>query len=145
MLLGQYQLELTEDRSLVLPDQFGKTLGGSVYVTRGFEQNLLLMSEKVFEAIYQRVISLNIADPLARLLLRLILSNAARIDLDSTGKILIPETLASAAGLQKDVVLVGQGDYAEFWSPENWEEQAHSLLDAEANAARFSQLDLALN
>ena len=44
-----------------------RTFEDGAYVTRGFEQNLLIMSEREFQEIYKRVAGLNIADPLARL------------------------------------------------------------------------------
>lgn len=144
MLLGQYRLFLDDDHQLVLPDAFRKSFEEGAYVTRGFEQNLLIMSEWEFQEIYKRVAGLNIADPLARLLHRLILGNAARLDLKANGHMRIPQELLSFAGVEKEIVLVGQGDYCEAWAPANWDKQGIVLLDTVANSARFAQLDLAL-
>jgi MraZ protein len=144
MLLGQYRLFLDDDHQLVLPDAFRKSFEEGAYVTRGFEQNLLIMTESEFQEIYKRVAGLNIADPLARLLHRLILGNAARLDLNANGRMRIPQELLSFAGVEKEIVLVGQGDYCEAWAPANWDKQGIVLLDTVANSARFAQLDLAL-
>jgi MraZ protein len=103
------------------------------------------MSNEVFQELYKRVASLNIADPLARLLLRLIIGNASRLDISPSGKVLIPEDLRSFAGLEKEITLVGQGSYVEVWAPADWEKQTTKLLDTEANAGRFAQLDLAFH
>jgi MraZ protein len=145
MFLGQYKLFVDNDQQLVIPESFRELFAEGAYVTRGFEQNLLLMSEEVFQEIYKRVISLNIADPLARRLLRLILGNATKLDPNPTGKIILPPDLFTCAGLEKGIILVGQGNYCEVWSPANWEKQTTILLDTEANAERFARLDLALN
>jgi MraZ protein len=145
MFLGQYQLFLDEDGHLVIPKPFRELFADGAYVTRGFEQNLLIMSEREFQEIYKRVAALNIADPLARLLLRLILGNASRLDISESGHVLLPQDLMSFAGLEKDVILVGQGEYCEAWAPTYWEQQAIILLDTVANAERFAQLDLALS
>jgi len=144
MLLGQYRLFLDDDHQLVLPDAFRKQFEDGAYVTRGFEQNLLIISEREFQEIYKRVAGLNIADPLARLLHRLILGNASKLEPSASGRICLPQDLLSFAGLEKDIVLVGQGDYCEAWAPEYWDKQTTILLDAAANSARFAQLDLAL-
>ena len=144
MLLGQFHLLLDDDHQLVLPEAFKELFEDGAYVTRGFDQNLLLMSEKEFQAIYTRVAGLNIADPLARLLHRLILGNAAKIEVSASGYISLPQGLLALADLEKEIVLVGQGDYCEAWSPANWEKQTTILLDSAANSARFAQLDLAL-
>ena len=144
MFLGQNKLCLDDDRSLVIPPEFRELLADGVYITRGFEQNLLIMSDQVFQEIYKKVVALNIADPLARLLLRMILGNAARLDISDTGRVFIPQDLASFAGLEKDIILVGQGDYLELWAPAYWDKQSSHLLDFDANSERFAQLDLAL-
>jgi MraZ protein len=145
MLLGQHHLNLESDRRLVIPEPFRELFKTGAYVTRGFELDLLIMSDTVFQKIYQRVVELNIADPLARILLRLILGNASRLEISDSGHALIPDNLLSFAGLEKEIILVGQGDYAELWSPAHWENQTAILYDAEANADRFSHLDLALH
>jgi MraZ protein len=145
MLLGQYQLFMDIDRSLVIPEPLRVLFADGAYVTRGFEKNLMIMSDRVFREKYQRVMALNIADPLARLLLRLILGNASRLEISRSGHVLIPQDLLTFAGLETDVLLVGQGDYLEVWSPAQWEKQSAILLDTEANAERFAHLDLTLN
>jgi MraZ protein len=145
MFLGQYHLHLDENHQLTVPATMQGLLAGGVYITRGFEQNLLIMSEAVFQEIYKRVMSLNLADPLARLLVRLIVSNASRLELNESGGVTIPEALQSAAGLERDLVLVGQGNYLEVWAPTPWEKQASDLLNTDANSERFAQLDLAFN
>ncbi len=144
MLLGQYKLLLDDDHQLVLPEAFKGLFEDGAYVTRGFEQNLLLMSVNEFQAIYERVAGLNLADPLARLLHRLILGNATKIEVSASGRVCLPQDLLSFAGLEKEIVLVGQGEYCEAWAPVNWEKQTTILLDTAANSARFAQLDLAL-
>jgi transcriptional regulator MraZ len=144
MYLGQHQLPLENDRHLVVPEPFRGLFANGAYLTRGFEQNLLLMSDRVFQELYKRVAALNISDPLARLLTRLILGNASRLDMSPSGHILIPEDLRSFAGLEKELILVGQGNYLEIWAPSDWEKQTAKLLDTEANASRFTQLDLVM-
>jgi MraZ protein len=145
MYLGTYQIISGKDRQLVIPELLRGVFSEGAYVTRGFEQNLLIMSDRFFRKIYKRVVSLNIADPLARLLLRLILGNASMLELDRSGKVSIPQELISFANLENGITLVGQGDYLEVWSPVNWEKQTTNLLDSEANSERFAQLDLALH
>ncbi len=143
MLLGQYRLFLDDEHQLAMPEAFHAQFGQEVYVTHGFEQNLLIMSEKEFQEIYQRVAGLNIADPLARLLQRLLLGNAAKIELNASGRMRLSQDCLTFAGLQKEIVLVGQGDYCEVWAPANWDKQTSVMLDTAANATRFAQLDLA--
>ena len=144
MFLGQYQLLLNDDNSLVIPKSFREFFPDGAYITRGFEQNLLVMSSRGFEEIHKRAAGLNITDPLARLLRRLILGNASRLEMDKAGHVVIPQALRSFASLDKEIVLVGQGDYFEVWAPANWDKQAAELLDFDANSGRFAGLELAI-
>jgi MraZ protein len=83
---------------------------------------------------------LNMTDPLSRLLSRMILGSARQVAADAEGRLALPAELADFAGLSGAVVMIGQGDYLEIWSPEAWEAQETQLKDIEANAARFSML-----
>jgi len=89
------------------------------------------------------VVSLNIADPLARILLRLILGTAHEVHLDKNGHLPIPDELKEFANLHEDVLVVGQGDYFEIWSADLWNNQETQLKDADTNSSRFSQLTVA--
>ena len=144
MFLGQYLLSMGDDRSVLLPGAFQELLAQGAYITRGFEQNLLIMSETEFQAASQKVAALNLADPTVRLLNRLILAHASPLDLDGNGRFILPAELVEFSGLQKEIILVGQGDYIEVWSPAEWEKQTRLLADVAANSARFAQLDLVL-
>jgi DNA-binding transcriptional regulator/RsmH inhibitor MraZ len=56
----------------------------------------------------------------------------------------IPQSLKTFAGLENQIVLVGQGDLCEIWSPAGWDKQNAELLNFDKNANRFASLDLAL-
>jgi MraZ protein len=143
MFLGQHNYFLDDDHYLTMPATFREAMADGAYVTQGFERNLVIMTEKAFQELYQRVVAMNIANPLARLLLRMILGNATRLETDQAGRILLPNNLILFAGLEKKVVLVGQGDYFEVWAPSMWDKQSDDLQNTAANIERFAVLDLA--
>jgi MraZ protein len=87
--------------------------------------------------------ALNLAEPIARLLLRLFLGSAVELQAERSGLVAIPEELRQFAGLQDELVLVGQGDYFEIWAPELWGKQEAQLRDADANSSRFAALPMA--
>jgi MraZ protein len=126
-----------------VPSAFRQDLAGGAYVTQGFDRNLQVLTTRAFQEISQRAMSLNMADPLARLLLRLILGTAHALETDTQGYLTIPDELKDFAGLQQEVLLVGQGTYFEIWAPDLWATQEAELRDAESNARRFSALTVA--
>lgn len=143
MFLGKYSSTLDEKNRLAVPAAYKEQVAEGVYVTQGFDRNLLVLTSGAFEEIYRRIKSLNIADPQARLLLRMILSTADRSGTNPRGYISIRGELKEFAGLDGEVLFVGQGDYLEIWSVELWHKQEVELQDADANASRFSNLTVA--
>lgn len=140
MLLGLYSRILDNKNRLELPKEYQEQLNDGVYIAQGFDRNIMILTLEAFEEVYERVSSVNIADPLARLLLRMILSSTYKAEVEKDGTIPISDSLKKLAQLEKDVVLVGQGDYIEIWSLELWNKQAEHIVDAESNANRFASL-----
>ena len=65
---------------------------------------------------------------------RMLYSNTADVDMDSSGRILIPQASRDKVGLQKNVVLIGHGKKFELWSEDSWlqtsEEDSKELVDS---------------
>jgi MraZ protein len=142
MFLGQYQHSLDDKGRLTIPAVFRDALGEGAFVSQGFDRNLMVMTAAYFQDVYQRINALSITDPAARLLRRLVLSNAYQVEVDKAGRILLPQNLRQFLGLNGEAIAVGQGEYFEIWSPTEWKLQMQTLQDAEANASRFQALDL---
>ena len=143
MFLGKHYSRLDKNSRLSTPAPFRDELSTGLYLTKGFDRNLVVMTRSAFKVIYRTVTALNIADPLARGLMRLILGGAQELHLDKNGNLAIPAELRAFASLQGSILVVGQGDYFEIWSPEQWENQEAQLQDADANSSRFSGLTVA--
>lgn len=143
MFLGQYQHTVDSKGRLTIPARFRDLLVlDGAYITQGFDHNLMVLTPRSFDVVYERVNRMSMTDPNARLLKRLIFSNADQVTVDKAGRILILQFLRESASIDGDAVIVGVGDYFEIWSPEIWEGQSDQLNDSEANAQRFVALDL---
>jgi MraZ protein len=143
MFLGQFQHNLDDKGRLMIPARYRDLLAtGGAYITQGFDKCLMVMSEAYFKQVYDRISAMNLADPMARLLRRLILSNAYPVEVDKVGRILVPQNLRQAVTLESEAILAGQGEYFEVWTPAAWNEQMAQLQDTETNNQRFAALDL---
>jgi MraZ protein len=103
-----------------------------------------LLTESDFNLLAEKINHLSMTDPSIRQLRRLIFANASDVQLDRLGRTLIPQFLREFAGLETEAVIVGVGEAIEIWSPEAWATQEDDLQDADANVARFAELDLSL-
>lgn len=140
LFLGKHYSALDKENRLLTPPAFRDQLSSGIYITQGFDRNLLVLTSGAFQEIYTRVKSLSMTDPIARLLLRLIFGTANELTANTSGYLTIPPSLKDFAGLQEDALLIGQGDYFEIWSPELWDTQETQIRDAETNSTRFSEL-----
>lgn len=140
MLLGLYTCILETDSRLILPEVFRNEYKDGLYLTQGFDRNIMILTKSAFEVIYKKIISLNLADPVARLLFRMLLGSVQIIELEPNGSIRIPEKLKEFASIRQTAVVVGQGDFTELWSPEEWQKQEARLQEVEPD--RFSTLHI---
>jgi len=144
MFLGRYEHRLDSKGRLTIPARYRELLEDGAYITQGFDNNLIVMPPAYFDKMYESVNHTSMTNPDARLIKRLIFSNADRVDVDKVGRILIQQFLRSAAGLEEDVFVVGMGDYFEIWNPERWQKQSEMLMDTDANNERFTNLNISV-
>jgi MraZ protein len=142
MFLNQYQHSFDDKGRLTIPARFRELPAEGAFVVQGLDRNLMVLPPDSFHVLYERLMSMNFADPAARLLRRIIIGNAQQVTPDGSSRILLSQNLKEYADLKTNVVFVGQGDYFEIWSPEHWKEQEIQVFDAETNAQRFAALDL---
>lgn len=142
MFLGQHSVIVNEDNILTLPEQFTDNLSETSFLTQGFDRNLLIFTETAFHELYNCMTAMNIANPIARLLLRILLGNAIQLVKDEKGNIQIPAQLRTFVELEKNGVIVGQGEYFEIWAQTHWERQVIEINDANSNSQRFASLNM---
>jgi len=85
---------------------------GHITLTKHPDGCLLLFPRPEWENFRSRVAQLPMDAHWWR---RIFLGNAAEVDLDSAGRILVSPELRSAAGIEKEVMLLGMGSHLELW------------------------------
>ncbi len=142
MFLGQFQHNLDEKGRLMIPARYRELLAAGAFITQGFDKCLMVMTDVHFKEVYERISAMNMADQNARLLRRLILSNAYSVEIDKVGRILVPQNLRQVITLENEAIVAGQGEYFEVWNPADWNQQMDQLQDIETNNQLFATLDL---
>jgi MraZ protein len=120
MLIGEYHHTLDPKKRLSLPTKFRKELGEQVVLTRGLDSCLFIFSELAWKAIVEKIGNLPLSQADTRGFSRFLLSGAMEVEMDTAGRILIPEYLKEFAGLRSQVVLAGVSDRIEVWDEKNW-------------------------
>ena len=91
---------------------------GRLTLTRHPDGCLMLYPRSIWEEKRKQIAALPAS---ARPLQRLLLGNAQDVDMDGAGRILVAPELRAAAGLNRDVMLLGLGSHFELWDRAQWE------------------------
>lgn len=121
MLLGRFTHTVDAKNRLFIPAKHREQLGDSFVITRNIDKCLSVFSMAEWEKYTDKLEQLPTTQ--AREIARFIYSNAAEVQPDSQGRILISAELLAYAGIQKSAVIVGCGRRAEIWAEEVWNEK----------------------
>ena len=143
MLLGEYQHTIDEKGRLAVPAKFRKSLSGGVVVTRGFDTCLYLYPMEEWKKLAERIARLPINHADSRAMARLILAGATNAEIDSQGRILVPDYLRTYAGIGGKAIVIGLYNRAEIWDEEAWKVyRATAERDGDKIAERLGGLEL---
>ena len=118
---------------MAIPTKYREMLtqhcGGRVVATLDPHSGcLLLYPFPEWEPIEKKLNDLPSFNPVSRQLQRILVGSATDLDMDGAGRILLPALLRERARLEKDVVLVGQGNKFEIWSASDWQSQIDAAM-----------------
>jgi len=104
-------------------DLLNQRCGGRLVVTLDPSNCLLLYPFPDWEPIEKKLNALPSFNPVNRMMQRILVGSASDVEMDGAGRILLPALLRDRARLDKDVVLVGQGNKFEIWNAADWQTQ----------------------
>ncbi|MCL6554743.1 MAG: division/cell wall cluster transcriptional repressor MraZ [Burkholderiales bacterium] len=132
MFRGATALSLDAKGRLAVPARHREALqvqgGGRLVLTAHPHRCLLLYPQPEWEPIQEKIMALPSLDKQASLLQRLLVGFAEDVEMDGAGRVLISPVLREFAGLEKQVMLVGQGSHFEVWSEASWRAQLEEAL-----------------
>lgn len=119
MFIGEYTHTVDEKNRFSLPAKFRKALGGKIVVTRGKDHCLFLYPHRTWLQISEEVARLGHVESDHRYA-RFTFAGASEIEIDSIGRILVPEFLREFAELKNTIVITGVHDRVEIWNDKRW-------------------------
>lgn len=120
MVLGQFESTLDEKKRSALPKKFREELGATVIVTKGLDTQLIVVAEKEWNTLLEGTQGKPFIQKNVRELQRFLLGNAQSIELDSKGRLVLPEYLRTYAQINNEIVYVGVGRFVEIWDRKLW-------------------------
>ncbi|MDE0243354.1 MAG: division/cell wall cluster transcriptional repressor MraZ [Candidatus Kaiserbacteria bacterium] len=139
-MLAETYLTMDAKRRIAIPTKCRKKTGIAVVLTRNLDGCLDVYPIKMWESggtkVQQLAKRLSISKKHRKL--TRFLTTAERLDLDSSGRIVVPEHLAEIAELESSIVFVGTEEGFQLWSEDRWNsdgmpsvEEAQALAESE--------------
>ena len=119
---GKFEQRVDAKGRLIVPAKLRDGLGTEFVMTLGIENCIYLYSEEEWERFTQRLGELGNSKAQNRMLKRYFQSNAVDCSIDSQGRTVIPANIRESVGIDKDIVIIGNGEKAEVWSVDAWKE-----------------------
>ena len=134
MFFGEYRHTLDAKGRLFLPAKLREELGEKFWVCKGIGKCLQVFTDEAWSEFCARLDTLAAAQ--ARHIKLYFYSGANESSLDGQGRIALTPMHREFAGLEKNVVIIGNRTHLEIWSEAEWEAE-QSSLDSEAITAQL--------
>lgn len=140
MLIGEYKHSIDEKNRMSLPSKFRKELGKKVVATYGLEQCLFIYEISEWNRIAEEISRLGMLKSDTREFNRFMFGGAVEIEIDSLGRILVPEYLKKYADLKSQATVIGVHKRLEIWNEKRWEDyKKKAVSKADGLAEKLSE------
>ncbi|MGB3069504.1 MAG: division/cell wall cluster transcriptional repressor MraZ [Ottowia sp.] len=140
MFQGASSLSLDAKGRLSVPtrhrDVLAATASGQLTITKHPHGCLMVFPRPEWEKFRERIAQLPMS---AQWLKRIFLGSAMDVDMDGTGRVLVSPELRQAAGLERDLMLLGMGNHFELWDKTTYEAKEAEAIQA-GMAQAFEEL-----
>ncbi|MEI7512275.1 MAG: division/cell wall cluster transcriptional repressor MraZ [Candidatus Uhrbacteria bacterium] len=133
MFIGEFHHTLDDKGRMSIPVKFRADLAQGAVVTRGLDHSLFLYPKDEWQKLAEKLAALPFGQADTRAFARLMLAGAMEVEIDKSGRVLLPEYLRTYAGLNKDAVVAGLYNRLEIWDEATWKTYA-AQTEAEGNA-----------
>lgn len=136
MLIGEYTHTIDAKNRISMPVKFRKEMGEKIIITPGLDQCLFIFTNEEWKKVSRKLSDseseLSFLNKDKRSFNRFMFGQAAEVEVDSIGRILIPPFLMDRAGLKDKATLVGVEDRVEVWNDKTWAKY-RDVVEKEAN------------
>ena len=137
-MTGEYQHSLDNKGRLFIPAKLREELGEVFYMTISMDRCLCVYSAESWQSFSDKVSAMPY---IKQRRMRPLFAHAARCELDSQGRTIVPQNLRQYANLTKNVTVVGCNNHAELWDSEAWQSVYEQESTPENIAAAMEELD----
>jgi transcriptional regulator MraZ len=125
---GHFEYSLDAKNRLNVPPKFRAAFSPGLVLAKWIDPCVAMFTPDGFEAFTESVLpQLHPLSNERRKLTRYFTGTSFDAELDSAGRVTLNSSLLQHAGIEKDVVVVGNLDHVEVWARERWESAEREL------------------
>jgi MraZ protein len=129
--VGTFDYVMDERGRVPLPPVYRDAFREGLVLSQGHpDQCLRVYTRKAFDKLAEEVLEDSTLTQSGRELRRGFFGSTRYAELDKQNRVLIPPPLRQVAGLDKQVQVVGAGEYLEIWPSEGWEAESTRLMSS---------------
>lgn len=140
MFRGRFDYTIDAKGRMSIPAKFRDAVRAQgderVVVTNSFEGCLVAYTAEAWRGIEEKISAQSDLRREVRAFKRFFLGGAVELALDKQGRILVPPSLRTYAGLDHDVILQGLTNKFEIWSADRWADELAFAQDSLAESAQ---------
>jgi MraZ protein len=136
VFLGTHEPKLDDKGRLVLPAKFREQLAEGLVITKGQERCLFAFPMAEFQKVTEALAGAPVTNRAVRDYSRVLFASASHEIPDKQGRITIPPSLRTYAGLERDCIVIGANTRVEIWAAAAWETY---LADQEQSFAELEE------
>jgi len=122
---GKYEHSLDAKGRYVIPSAFREVIGDKFVLFCSLNgKSIRILPDRVWNELYEKMLPLTY-DPNSGFTdddLSDLCARSIDCTMDNQGRTVLPQTLRDAAGIKKDIVIIGAGERAEIWDKDVYEE-----------------------
>ena len=147
MFRGRYEHTIDAKGRTSLPARYRDVLSSMgerrIILTSALDPCLVAYTAPEWHSFEEKLAKLPQFDKAVQKLKRIYVSGAVEVEVDDSGRVLVPPTLRDYASLKKDVLWAGNGKYAELWDAKAWKNYFETTDDERAQiSTRLAELGL---
>lgn len=121
IFIGEYIHSIDSKGRIIVPSKFRDELGKVFVISQELDNCLGIYTLSKWEELVEKLNNLPATNRQANAYKRFKLSSAFECEIDKNGRILIPSKLREFAFLEKEVIIIGNGDRVEVWDKACWD------------------------
>jgi len=138
LFVGEYRHSLDSKGRLSFPVKLREKLGAEFVMCRSFDRCIMIHPMDSWQEFAEKLSGLQVVED--RNISRYFFSGAVWASLDGQGRVIVPQYFRDFAGIDKNVVIIGNNKHLELWDEAAWDAELATGMQSDDIMSRLIKL-----